>query len=100
MRFDYAGFAVLAAGQLVVGGSLIYLKANAPHGVSVPVLYHCTIDDSQRQSGLPRACIIPATCEKNARRIAEDRCHWHGKTFYCVPMVKNYPDIIQMEITP
>jgi len=67
---------------------------------SIPVLYHCTIDDSQRQSGLPRACIVPATCEKNARRIAEDRCHWHGKKFYCVPMTKNYPDIIQVEITP
>ena len=84
----------------MLGATMACITGIARPSVKVPVLYHCTIDDSQRQSGLPRACIVPATCETNARRIAEDRCHWHGKTFYCVPMTQNYPDIIQMEITP
>lgn len=92
--------AVLVIASALTCGAFLGMYAMQPSELSVPVLYHCTIDDSQRQSGIPRACIIPATCEKNARRIAEDRCHWHGKTFYCVPMTKNYPDIIQMEITP
>jgi len=99
MRFDRVDAMLIAAASSAVS-FLITLHCFVPMKSDLPTLYHCTIDDSQRQSGLPRACIVPATSEKNARRIAEDRCHWHGKTFYCVPMTKNYPDVIQMEITP
>lgn len=92
--------AICVAAIIFVATLAIYVASVEEEQAKQARLWRCVIDDADQQSGIPRACIVPATTEKNARTRAKEICHWHDKRFYVLPMVANYPDVLQIEVTP